>query len=122
MPGYNLNYGWELNALLFDAGRFSNSVPKVEKTRAANIAAASDFQFVDTRAVYKKRALYTDPVCESANGHILIGTALVYFDHGALKDLYPLAIALDDLGMDPERIPRKNIRKIILQLLLPDGF
>src|SRR5689334_14586007 len=63
-----------------------------------------------------KGALDSDPEGLLAHREALAGAGSLPLDHDPLEDLDPLALALDHLEMDADRVPRLELRKVVAQL------
>jgi hypothetical protein len=72
--------------------------------------------------VDEKGALDANTMSHTTHRDIPVWSAACNLDDGSLEDLDALAVALDDTGVYLDRVSRKYVRQIFLQLLLPDAL
>src|SRR5919205_1569049 len=72
--------------------------------------------------MHQEGPLYPNAVSDAPHGNVLVGTAFRDLDNRSLEYLYPLTVSFYDTDVNPHRVARKDIRKVILDLLLSDAI
>src|SRR5205823_3910846 len=94
--------GGRANPRLFlDSRCLAGSLPQVIQVCPSHFSKANDLNLLETWRIGQKGSLDTHPVRHATNGETGAGTGIAIADHGALEDLDPLAVSLDDLGAHP---------------------
>ena len=92
------------NDALLDLGGLTGPLTEVVKLGPADYAVAYNFDLADTRAVVGESPLNTNTVADAANGEALADTAALHLDNDAFEVLEPLAVAFNNLYIDPDGV------------------
>src|SRR5262249_38727956 len=87
-------------AALPDSSALADLAAQVVETALAYIAVPQHVDLVDPRRVHEEGALHADPVGHAPHREVLAQSSACDPDHRAFEDLYALARALDDLGVN----------------------
>src|SRR3989344_9360532 len=102
---------------LFDlGGPAAYPLSQVIEFRAADFAGAQELDALDLGRVNGEGPLDADPLDQLADGEILAVAAAGPFDDDAFKALHPLLAALDDLGIDLDRVTDLERRDVLFLL------
>jgi len=99
-----------------DPGRLAFQASQIEQLGPSHFSAADHIDSINSGRMHGKDSLHPDPIgdlphCESG----LDPSGLLPDDH-SLEWLYSLLLTLDDLHMDPDRIPHPEGGEIRPQL------
>src|SRR5436190_17468719 len=104
-----------LRELLADACRFSGATAKVVELRPAHVALALDLDARDQRRVGLERPLHSLTARHLAHDERRVEPAIPFGDHDAFVCLDALAVALDDVDVDDDRISRGELGNCLAQ-------
>src|SRR5262249_41344913 len=105
-------------AALPDSSALADLAAQVVETALAYIAVPQHVDLVDPRRVHEEGALHADPVGHAPHREVLAQSSACDPDHRAFEDLYALARALDDLGVNLDRVAGAQRRHFRFLLLL----
>ncbi len=108
--------------LFLDARCLTDLFAQVVQAVARDDAALTDLDALDARAVQQKRLLDADAVRDSAHRDRLSGAAALAHDYHAFEHLRAFFAALNDFGIDFDRIARAKLRDGILELVSVQGI
>ena len=103
-------------------GGLADAVPQVEQLGPAGLAAPLDGHLADVRAVQREDAFHALVVHDPADGEHLVDAPPLLHDDGAAERLDALLVALDDPGGDVDRVAHEELRDVLLEVVLFDGF
>src|SRR5262245_2021317 len=109
-----------LAALAEGRGGLADAVAQEVELRAADLAVADDLDPLDPRAVDLERALDAHARRDPSDGDRRRDAAVAHPHDEALEHLDALAVALDDLGGDLDRVARGDHRQVGAELVLDD--
>src|SRR5580704_1816929 len=94
---------------LADAGRFAPAAAQIIELGATDLAAAHDLDRVDHRRIEREDALDAFAIRNLPHGEVLVQAAAGAADADTFISLHAGALALDDLDVDHDGIPRLEI-------------
>src|SRR4029453_6246763 len=105
-----------------DAGSLADAVAQVVEARAPDTPNSRDVDLLDERRVEGEDALDADAVAYAAYGEAGACSARADADDDAFEDLDPLAVALDDFGVDADGVARPKVADFGVPLEVDVGF
>src|SRR6185369_10426171 len=106
-----------VRAPLAEGRGLADAIAQEVQLRSPDLAVPDDLDLLDPRAVDLERPLDADAARDPADRDRAGDPAAAQAHHDAFEDLDPLAVALDDLGGDLDRVAGGELGKVGAQLV-----